>query len=163
MTIEEKIEKLKLKQEEIAKTKLELQKESELVFDDFCKQVWEKYPLLESFGWTQYTPYFNDGDTCTFNVNTDYLKINGDYAEDSNWFSEKNVTVNGTWNRETRTYEGRVLEDNPDYNQKLVEACNSISNFLTIFDNDFFYRRFGDHCEINITKNGFEVEDYEHE
>lgn len=36
------------------------------MFDSF----FEKYPTLESFSWTQYTPYFNDGDTCQFSVHS---------------------------------------------------------------------------------------------
>jgi hypothetical protein len=29
-------------------------------------ELFEEFPELESFSWTQYTPYFNDGDTCEF-------------------------------------------------------------------------------------------------
>lgn len=38
-------------------------------------KYFEKYPTLDSFAWNQYTPYFNDGDTCEFSVNP-YVDIN---------------------------------------------------------------------------------------
>lgn len=31
--------------------------------------LFEKHPELESFSWTQYAPYFNDGDACMFSSN----------------------------------------------------------------------------------------------
>src|SRR5688572_30748584 len=32
------------------------------------RDMFEKHPDLISLRWTQYTPYFNDGDACTFSV-----------------------------------------------------------------------------------------------
>lgn len=42
-----------------------------------AQEAFDKYPELRSFGWTQYTPYFNDGDTCIFAAHTDDIAING--------------------------------------------------------------------------------------
>jgi hypothetical protein len=36
------------------------------VFKQGATALFEAHPALESFGWTQYTPYFNDGDECVF-------------------------------------------------------------------------------------------------
>lgn len=38
--------------------------------------MFAKYPELKTISWTQYTPYFNDGDPCTFRANTEYPDIN---------------------------------------------------------------------------------------
>lgn len=35
---------------------------------DSIRPIFEKYPELQSVSWTQYTPYFNDGDACTFGI-----------------------------------------------------------------------------------------------
>ena len=32
----------------------------------------EKYPKLNSVTWKCYTPYFNDGDPCTYEIHADY-------------------------------------------------------------------------------------------
>lgn len=44
-------------------------------FSAMARELFEKIPLIKSFSWTQYTPYFNDGDTCEFSANTDYPRI----------------------------------------------------------------------------------------
>jgi hypothetical protein len=36
-----------------------------------AKLIFDKHPALSSFGWTQYTPYFNDGEACYFGVQAD--------------------------------------------------------------------------------------------
>ena len=157
------LEALKEKQKEIAKLKAEAQQMASDAFDSFCKEIFEKHPKVESFGWSQYTPYFNDGDTCTFSVNTDYISINGEHVDDSNWVSEKNITNWGTWNRDLRTYEGRVEVPNLDYNSELVKGADEIVEFLSNFDDDFYITRFGDHAEITVSKDGVDVDEYEHD
>jgi hypothetical protein len=53
-------------------------------FTDLTKNIFEDNPNLESFGWKQYTPYFdNDGENCNFLVNTDHIYINGKSDENN--------------------------------------------------------------------------------
>lgn len=163
MNIDEKIKSLREKNSEISKLKNEAYSISKEVFESWCRDVFEKNPRLESFSWNQYTPYFNDGDTCVFSANTDYLKINGEYADDSDWISESTVTAWGTYNRETKKYEGRVETPNESYDAELDKVTQEIKDFLCLFDDDFYIRKFGDHSEITVTKEGIEVEEYEHD
>jgi len=46
----------------------ELQKNAEAEFLAFFAKFWEKNPGVEAVIWTQYAPYFNDGDPCEFSV-----------------------------------------------------------------------------------------------
>jgi len=87
----EKLEELKLRQKELSELDQKIIDYSSDIFDIFISEIFKKYPI-ESFGWSQYTPYFNDGDTCAFSSNTDYLKINDDYVEESDWISPLNTT-----------------------------------------------------------------------
>ena len=157
------LEALKEKQKEIAKLKAEAQQMASDAFDNFCKEIFEKHPKIESFGWSQYTPYFNDGDTCTFSANTDYISINGEYVDDSKWVNETTVVDWGTWNRELRIYEGRVEVPNLDYDAELAKGSDEVTEFLRNFDNDFYITRFGDHAEITVSKDGVDVDEYEHD
>lgn len=157
------LEALKEKQKEIAKLKAEAQQMASDAFDSFCKEIFEKHTKVESFGWSQYTPYFNDGDTCTFSANTDCISINGEYVDDSNWVSETNITNYGNWNREKKVYEGRTEVPNLDYDSELVKGCDEISEFLRNFENDFYITRFGDHAQITVTKDGVDVDEYDHD
>lgn len=163
MTYQEKLKQLQMKNSEIRDLKKQINSISDSIFDDFRQHIFSKYEQLESFGWTQYTPYFNDGEACLFFANTDYLIINGDYAEDSNWFSKENIINWGQWNRELKIHEGRVQEPNNNYNEVLVNAYNEIVEFLSNFDNDYYLTKFGDHAEVIVTKNSVDISDYDHD
>ncbi len=163
MNYQEKLKSLRQKNSELSKLKSEILNISSDIFEDFYKYIFDKYPTLESFGWTQYTPYFNDGETCVFYANTDYISVNDEYVDDAKWSSEVNVLNWGNWNRELKVYEGRVEQPNPNYDPVLTAASNEITNFLGNFDNDFYLSKFGDHAEITVTKNGVDISDYDHD
>lgn len=82
--------KLKELKKKIDGLQAKMKSESEIEFKEESKAIFEKYPEIENFSWTQYTPYFNDGDECTFSVNTD-PKINGsdEYEEESEKINKK--------------------------------------------------------------------------
>jgi hypothetical protein len=154
---------LREKQEEIKKLKKEMLEASNKIFTDLTKTIFEDHPKVKSFGWNQYTPYFNDGDSCTFSVNTDYIYINGESVDESDWIDETKITNYGTWNREKKEYEGRTEVPNLIYDKELASASDEIKEFLSNFDEDFFMTQFGDHAEITITPEGVSVDEYEHD
>ena len=161
--MEEMIAEIKQKQAEIKRLQKELQDKSSEIFLSSFKNLFEETPKLKSFAWSQYTPYFNDGDTCYFSANTDYLTINGDNEDDATWSQEKKVISWGTWNREKKVYEGRIEQDNPDYDKELTEAVNKVKKFLSLFDNSFYQTQFGDHTMVTVTPDGIDTEEYEHD
>lgn len=161
--IEEIIKEVKERQKEINELKKELHKKSEEAFFKGAKQIIDSCPELKSVSWNQYTPYFNDGDETIFSANTDYLQVNGDYAEDDDSLRPTIVVNHGTWNREKRVYEGRVEQPNPKYNKPLAEAVDKMTEFLGIFDDDFYKSQFGDHVTVTITSDGVDTEDYDHD
>jgi hypothetical protein len=159
----EKLSQIEEKRQHIIKLKKEVVDDSYDLFNEFCSEIFNKCERLESFGWSQYTPYFNDGDTCIFSANTEYLYINGDSFDEAEWYSETNVTDWGKWNSQTRQYEGRVEVSNPNYDPDLAKITDEISQFLGNFDNDFFLSKFGDHAEIVVTKSGISVSECDHD
>lgn len=62
------LDELRKKRDDINK---QLQEQAKTLFLESAKSVFENHPDLKSFSWTQYTPYFNDGDTCEFSAHTD--------------------------------------------------------------------------------------------
>lgn len=161
--MEEMIAEIKEKQAEIKRLQKELQEKSAKIFLSSFKNLFEETPKLKSFSWTQYTPYFNDGDTCYFSANTDYLTINGEHEDDATWSQEKKVISWGTYNRDKRIYEGRIEQDNPEYDKELSEAVDKVKKFLNLFDDKFYQDQFGDHTMVTVTPNGIDTEDYEHD
>lgn len=161
--MKEKLEILERKRSEIKKAKDDIVKYSSDLFDEFREYIFEKYPQIDSFGWTQYTPYFNDGDTCRFSAHTDYIKINDEYSDESNWINPTNIVSYGNWDRDKKEYVGRVEEENKNYNPELASASEEIIKFLSKFDNDFYLAKFGDHAEVTVTKDKVDISDCDHE
>ncbi|MEU0952815.1 hypothetical protein ABZ353_10800 [Streptomyces niveus] len=132
-------------------------------------------PTIVEFGWSQYTPYFNDGDTCDFSVHylwvrttaeadgavdeygdeySSHYGLDVDYHPslgkiESDWDSEAHKFVN-------KRYEG---PDEDRYNrcQELDRALQSGA-----YDN-VLLEHFGDHALITVRKDVIEVEYYSHD
>jgi hypothetical protein len=74
------------KKKELQNSLEELRKEYKNVvkeaFADEAKVLFDQFPAMESFGWNQYTPHWNDGDTCYFSAHTSDPYVNGEYYYD---------------------------------------------------------------------------------
>ena len=164
MEITEKLENLKKLKKELRSKRKELSDASSDLFDSWCKDFFTKNSdVVHSFAWNQYTPYFNDGDTCVFSANTDYIKVNGEYCDELDNIQKIKITNWGTWNRETKTYDNRVQMENPNYDERLDNLVTEIKDFLQLFDDEFYLQKYGDHTEITVTKNGIDVDEFEHD
>ena len=63
--------------QKIKDLRTEAKKEAQAALQTGFKDFFAKYPDLESISWMQFTPYFNDGDTCEFCVYSD-VELNGE-------------------------------------------------------------------------------------
>lgn len=75
MSAKEKYQELKNKVDQARKEMESVAKEA---FKEGAKALFNENPTLNSFAWTQYTDFFNDGDTCNFHAHTDYPEVNGE-------------------------------------------------------------------------------------
>ncbi|MFE8916857.1 hypothetical protein [Streptomyces globisporus] len=134
-------------------------------------------PTIVEFGWTQYTPYFNDGDTCEFGVGGLWVRTTaeGEDAVDEygNEFSPYSGNldveyshpslgeVEKDWDREAHKYINHyyVGPDEDRYNrcQDLNGALQSGAFETVLLDT------FGDHAMVTVRKAGIEVEFYSHD
>lgn len=151
--LQEKLETLRQRQAEVIK---EIRALSGTLFSEESKTLFEKFPTLRSFSWTQCTPYFNDGDLCTFGANVEYpyLLFDGDEEEDlyNSWGLIEQE--DGTFIRRNSTYE---VNDRDIVGYFVVR-------FLKQFDEDTLESMFGDHVKITVHRDGRVVQDeYEHE
>ena len=178
------LEKIKSEIAAFDEKKKALLAELQTEFPGMFVSLFEQAPKLKSFGWTQYTPYFNDGDTCEFGVNIDYPYVNGaneDYDEESdisikihdykNLQTEEDVRINDevaelagySW------YKGKKIGDqglcyNPLYDEAAANAVAQIKEVLNSTPEDFFKDLFGDHTKVTIHSDGsIEVEGYDHD
>lgn len=117
-------------------------------FNDMCKSVFSENPALKSFTWTQYTPYFNDGDPCRFRANTDYITVV--------WGDEELDEV--TPRSFTRSNATGALAD-----AVFKDVFGKIYELLKSMDNALLEAMFGDHCRVTAKPDGVQVDSYDHD
>lgn len=129
-------------------TQREMQEYGKKVFKEESAALFADNPDLVSYRWTQYTPYFNDGDECVFSVH-DYIEVT---------FSDGEVLQDwdgSDWDIKDASKSG-VSEENIDTACAAVELVRAIPE-------EVMKAIFGDHVEVTIFSDHVEVEEYEHE
>lgn len=160
-----------------------------------------EYLIVQSAEWTQYTPFFNDGDPCTFSVRN-YLSFNGpeddeDAAEEGrivfgsyqlpdtdefvrSVYQERNMGTNSSYynspeykakqRREHEEYQDRRAIEFAAFKEsgligdgakEFKDAIKTVEKWLGSHE-DFLLDAFGDHVKVVVTRDGVEVEEYEH-
>jgi hypothetical protein len=126
------------------------------VFASEAKTLFETHPVLASFSWTQYTPYFNDGSPCEFGAHTDYVTvtdIDGNEQEDVSAWSVRYYAERGT------DWEGK-----PYTPSALDLAAAAACDFLAEFETEDYLMMFGDHTKVTVYRDGrVDTDDYYHE
>lgn len=154
-------EQIAKSKEEIKKLKSDLNEKLKENFHELTKELFDSYPELDSFGWRQYTPYFNDGEPCEFRSMHDYPTINGNdenYGESEQPEGVLDIVKLGS--EEIYDENWKKIE-NPDYNPYYSEIVKVVKDFLNQFDDDDMEGLFGNHVSIHITSEGVQVEDYD--
>lgn len=169
------LEKVKLKIEEINKQRESLLSDLRQDFAPMLKPIFdESKGKINSIGWTQYTPYFNDGDECVFGVhfNLDYgLYVNGEDLEESElftvskWGLNKYTDNDGSYEEWVKKYpEDRI---DPKKNSDEIFLYGLIKEFASVLssiDDEFYKDLFGDHVMVTVNSDGtVETEEYEHD
>lgn len=175
------LEEIKKGKDEIRNLQEQMRNKIKANFHELAKTVFNEYPELKSFGWTQYTPYFNDGEECVFSSNHDDPFINGFDSWTSSdepgdcWGYFDNGQDEGAENiyGKNREYKekiygelpdgGRCEIDNPDYNPRNGEIVKSVKDFLNVFDEQDYKDMFGDHVSVIVTPDWVESQELEHD
>jgi hypothetical protein len=114
-------------------------------------------PGVIAYKWVQYTPYWMDGEPCEFYTLTDYnagVKLEfgdpeGGEAGDG-FYSLSDIRYDSTVNQQ-------VFAELKDALTRVEAKINSSRNYVWLKET------FGDHASVIATKEGFEVEYYEHD
>ena len=120
--------------EQIAKLQKKAKAAAKELFHEGSVKLFEDNPDLVKITWRQYTPYFNDGDTCVFSANHTYADV---------------------FTKATSEDEDECLENVGDFPK--------VEEFLEQFTDDDMFALFGDHVKVIVTSEGIEVEDYDHD
>lgn len=139
----------------LTELKNEMKEAGSAFFEKASKQVFDDTPELESFGWTQYTPYFMDGDVCEFGVNADYIHaiLNGESVE-------LERSSNHSYDYTLK----KMVDLDPDRELTLEEKLgNLLTTLVYSVNEDVMKDLFGDHAKVTVTREGIVVEEYEHD
>ena len=107
------------------------------------KRYFDIWPEADAFRWTQYTPYFNDGDACVFGLHRVHVKVGEEDGDHDDGYLE-------AYDFDSGSPEHDRLSDIED----MLDSCEDVLQYL-----------FGDHCQVTIWRNKNEatVEEYEHD
>lgn len=149
-------DKLLNEQRELQK---KFQETAQKLFMETTKEFFGLNPKVTGIVWTQYTPYFNDGDTCEFGVHEPSF-TNVPDPENINWGEYEGDEETATDGSEIVVYEGWGTF--PDIFDKA--SCDSFSRMIQSSEmEDVMKAMFGDHVKVTATREGFDVQDYEHD
>lgn len=154
----EELKQMNAELEELKAKHLERSKE---MFTKVAGLLFQKHPKLKSFGWNQYTPYFNDGEECVFSANIDEPDINGENGYDIN-FGDEFVTDYSAKEKDPITKEWPKIK-NKSFDLELDAAHADVKEFLSNIDESVLRDLFGDHVEVTVTAEGTETEEHEHD
>lgn len=124
--------------------------------DDTSKAIGEflgeHIPAGFSVEWTQYTPYFNDGDACTFSVHLPYLYRTPTDEDDDTSAEERDESLSlGSWSVE------RYGNSAESYPIAIIDGLSKeqLTALVAAWDElpeDMLEQAFGDHAEVVIRK-----------
>ena len=143
------IDSIKQRIAEIDKLRESLVSDLRKEFPAYLAPLFEKYPEIKRISWTQYTPYFNDGESCEFCVNFD-ISING---RDEYGYN----TDDDDWDEDD-------LDDDASNNPIDKSVYREFEKHLMEIPEEFYEDLFGDHVRVVIQSNGHcATEEYSHD
>jgi hypothetical protein len=176
------LENINAQLEEFKKKRSDLVNQLKTEFPALITPLLQQSKRIESIGWAQYTPYFNDGDECVFRVSNDELWVNGEYEGESEC-GFLNPEVYKTLESEADKiennkvasltdrswYNGKKIGEkglafNPEFDESEFKIFSEVKKVLQSVPEDFFKDLFGDHVKVTISKDGtIETDEYDHD
>lgn len=147
-----------------ADLKLIIEKEMERGRGLFLKEI-KQFMLnapIQAIAWTQFTPYFNDGDVCEFRVYDVYTIIHGfdkddiisvyEYEEMTYDKNSECVVISSYRDYSSFPDDYHEYESKYGFTYDINEQLKEITNFITNNEN-LMKDIFGDHVEVIVYKN----------
>lgn len=124
-------------------------------------------PHISEFGWTQYTPYFNDGEPCIFRAYAAWFRTS-DPADDDLSTDELDLSsTEGALNVMDYDHEKRAYVRRPGLEQWKYDTYDRAMALYAAIDGAQFdnvlLEAFGDHADITVRRDGIRIGFYEHD
>jgi len=122
--------------------------EGEALLKVSFKEFFKTYPVCTAVVWTQYTPYFMDGDPCEFSMNEVHFRLKNIGFED--------------YEGGTDAYSIKALEADGKVPKGTYKGLDKIGNQLQAMS-DVMHTVFGDHVQVVCTPESIEAEEFNHD
>lgn len=165
--IQEEFDKLVAEQADL---NARFQVKAQELFKETTKAFFEKNPCVTAIIWTQYTPFFNDGEACEFSVNDPYFtNATDEQMEDITRWGDYEGEDGGVWSESEW-----IFTSDFEYTSKRRQEMNlegvdpqSIGKFSQLITSsemeDVMQAMFGDHVRVKATRDGYDIEDHDHD
>lgn len=175
--------KIKKSRKEFEAAKNKYERQGPGLFQVAADVLFKKHKNLECFSWKQYTPSWNDGDSCTFGCYFDSVLINDESSDDSDdsyrlenlmdLLKDKDASremIKKQLEVATNSWDISSLErDLKDVEEKTFEEVSEkheiksdLAELFGLFDESLFESMFGE-GEVIIRRDGQEVNPCEHD
>lgn len=177
--------------DETERLQKKIEERGKAVFLQATQDLLDKFPQIRALHWTQYTPYFNDGDPCYFRVNSLNVLMSdpektAKYEAEKRAHKDKQATAKAL-SEEQRKKLGIELEEWIDpgleslcedeyvssysadkkkakYGHECWGAIVQLAEWIEHKSNqDTMEAVFGDHVEVTVTRKGAEITEHEHD
>lgn len=122
---------------------------------EFLKNYVATTDTLKGIKWTQYTPYFMDGDPCEFCVNEVYAQFD-DTPEEAGDYEDGYICSYDCYDYKDGE---KIYTEEGKRNSTIIEDIQKI--FSDVSD-DVFLDAFGDHAQIVVSADDVDIDEYDH-
>jgi len=154
--------------------KRQFQEKAQGLYNNLVTDFFELDPAINLITWTQYTPFWNDGETCEFGVNDPYFSnATGDDIDDVSSYGEYEGNNDDIWSESHLSYILKCRDKeyyqpclkSIDLGEVNIESCDLFSKMIQSSEfEDVMKDMFGDHVSVRITReNGISVNEYDHD
>ena len=140
-----------------------LQEQFEKEFPVMVKDFFLAVPAIKSVTWTQYAPYFNDGDACTFSVH-DVIFATDENDDLEAYRGEEYETKDEDDESTNPLFSGSMysLKDKKILTKDQLSLCEKLDYMIS--DNESIMENmFGNGVIVVLRESGIVNEDYDHD
>lgn len=130
------------------------------------KELFVKHPDVKGVAWSQWAPYFNDGEACTFSVHDPSAtleEVTDEIAASLNICYGVSCDYDEETKEGARWYGGDVDDDHTFTEEETAKLDAFLKDFNTLKIEDLFERAFGGDSTILVTPNGIVIGQAEHD
>lgn len=152
---------------EFKSKKKEFQEKMQTEFKKSVAEYFKKYPIVEGIVWSQYTPYFNDGDECVFRVGDPNLVLKEEayeaFPEDQKEFFYQEDYHFKKLDLDNKGLVGISISYRAK-DSEFIKDTNEVFSLWNSDIDDIFKAMFDDHVCVYLKNNGeVVVQDIDHD